>query len=1068
MKRRLLGFAAACALLVPASMLAQTTGTLVGKVTDNKGEPLTRATVKVTGGPGAYTKADGTYILTGIKAGSIEVVVKYAGMKDSKEEIRVFIDQTTTYNVKMAPTGGVIVTVTDKREKKAEQVGGVTTTSGKDIEASARTANIFQTVALAGGVSQGGLGIRGGRPNETSIRIDGTEISDPFSGGTGGAGTGLYPTISTLAVDQVQVISSGFGAEYGDVLSGVVNSVTKSGRKDRYEGIFRFRTGVPALYGSASPITVKKAGTNVDTTLPAANYTNSGSKTYEFGFGGPIPGVDMITFFLSGKLTHTPFNGGYEVFDMSQEFADSRAKIADEAWGLHLTPTNLARTPHALSMVRNVQGKFKFDLTDQIALELGGEIGLLSAESGGWDKIYLFDHSTVNPSVLERDGIQWNQNTIINRAQLKYRQFIDNASFFEVTASYLRQITERGKKDETKSYGIFDVFDIYGFEDINSDVVIDRYASPELQIVHNDQDPTRYSGYARNPLTGFYEGGEVAGASRNPYGLVDLSFPVHGNERVLEAREANELRLKGNYETFLDLAKDLQTQIKAGFEIGQTTLRRHENNLPWDAVPFFDVYGYETNYFNGDATGRLRNFFAQPYKPLDGSLYLSTRFAYNSIFFTTGVRFDFMNPNTNIPPLRRDSYEQIIHDIDSLGSSTVKFQVSPRVGVSYPVTEVSQFRVNFAVMFKMPEYNLMYDNAYGEASRGNQLFGNPNIKPQKAVVYELGYSTEVVKGYNIDVSAYYRDIYNQTGVTFVPQIPAGYLIYTVTEYGNVRGLIFGLDARLNNNISAQINYTLQQAVGTASSPGGNYATAIGGVDIYTGNAQKQPLVEYPLSYDQTHNVNASLNLAWGEDDGPSIAGTKLLQNTSISVTAVYATGVPYTLEDTRGRATTEFNSQRLPSGFSTEAHLERGFKLKDLLGDAVGNLEISFYADVYNLLNFTGPSTYRLSRTSGDARFSIAGSPDTDGSGFERQQGDFISTFYYKDIDPLRSETWDQTQYDDFGTRRYNPYADLNLDGVVTQSERYEGYQRYIATIQTLRGTYYAPRTVSMGVKLRF
>ena len=50
----------------------------------------------------------------------------------------------------------------------------------------------------------------------------------------------------------------------------------------------------------------------------------------------------------------------------------------------------------------------------------------------------------------------------------------------------------------------------------------------------------------------------------------------------------------------------------------------------------------------------------------------------------------------------------------------------------------------------------------------------------------------------------------------------------------------------------------------------------------------------------------------------------------------------------------------------------------------------------------------------------------------------------------------------------YNPYADLNLDGVVTQNEKYEGYKKFIATIQTQRGTYKFPRTVNLGIRLNF
>ena len=70
--------------------------------------------------------------------------------------------------------------------------------------------------------------------------------------------------------------------------------------------------------------------------------------------------------------------------------------------------------------------------------------------------------------------------------------------------------------------------------------------------------------------------------------------------------------------------------------------------------------------------------------------------------------------------------------------------------------------------------------------------------------------------------------------------------------------------------------------------------------------------------------------------------------------------------------------------------------------------------------------------------------------------------------DPTRAETNDATQFDLYGHRYYNVYSDANLDGIVTQAEKYAGYQRFVATIQSLRSTYQYPRTVNVGFKIRF
>jgi hypothetical protein len=1055
--------------------LAQVTGTVAGKVLGDDGKPVVGATIRLTGTTqGAKSKADGTFLVAGVRAGDYEVNISSVGYQPYKQNIRVSVNQTTTVNAKLSTKAietGPIVIQGNRDPIRPEKSGTIRTTSGEEINTSSRT-SIQGAVALEGGVTTGGVNgfsIRGGRATETSVRVDGIEVSDPFIGGFGSTSSGLYPTVSTLAVQEVQVISSGFGPEYGDILSGVVNSVTRTGSSERYEGTFRFRTQVPALYGSSDPITVKKAGTTIDTTLPGAQMTGSGSKLYEFGFGGPFPGYSDLTFYITGKYNHIPFNGNtYAVYDMSEEFARQRAPIAQQVWGYSLTPTNLGQLPHSEAMIRHLNGKFRLGISDEVSLELGGEIGLTSSEAGNWSSIYQLDHPTfingtdtvVNTSLLERDMQQGNQNTIINRANVKYIQFLDAASFLDVTASWVNHRTEAGKKDESKEYGIFDVYDIYEPEDRDNNIAVDRYYAPE-----------QGSSFARNPITGLYEGGEAGGASRNPFGMIDAgNFPVHGNDRNLEFRESTILGLKGNYETNFEIG-EVKTQVKAGFEVQKSTLRRHSNSLPWDQNPFFDIYGYDANYFSNDTLGTLRNFFSDPYAPFEGGLYVGTRFDYKSIVFQPGVRFDFINPNTKIPPARRTTINDIANALRTAEDASLKFQVSPRIGVSYPVTENSQFRVNFGVMFKMPDYNLLYDNAFGDAQRGNQLFGNPNIEPQKALMYEMGYEAVIADNYYLDISAYYRDIYNQTGVTYVPAVPSPYMLYSVTEYGNVRGVEVSARGQLVENVSAEVNYTLQKAVGTASEPGANYSAFTGAVDPYTGEPSSAPLTEYPLNYDQTHTINASLRLHWGNDQGPTIGGLRLLENTDVTVTGIFSTGLPYTRETEKGQPLTEFNSQRLPSQFATEAHIERGFRLSDFFGEGAGNLEIRLFADFYNLLNSTSPISVRLSRglgATGGARYSITGSPDVDGSSMNRQIGDFVATPHYREIDPNRPETWDAQQYDQFGTRFYNPYADVNLDGVVTQEERYQGYQRYIATIQTLRGFYQAPRTVAVGVKLMF
>jgi len=1077
--RKILSLAAALGVVASASALAQT-GSVTGKVVDAEGKPLNRAIIKVTGtSRGGYSKADGSFLIGNVPVGSWSIRVSYAGMQDVVQTVRVGLEQTVDMGtVRLAKVGvGVVIGVTDTRtgtRTVKTDPGKIDRRTGEDILRTSRggqSALASAALGASASTTQGNLAVRGMRTNDLSLRVDGVEQSDQFTGGAGN--NNLTPSV--LGLEEVQTVASGSDASKASGFGGGVEMVTRAGKNNRYEGAVQWITPLEFLYGSSSPITVKKAGTDIDTTLPGYKLQASGTQRYEFFFAGPIPGVDILTFSLSGKVLATPGSGGYEIYDMSPEFAQQRAAIADRVWGYHLNPQNISDLPNSEALTRQFNAKFRLQATDLVALEFSGELGLARGDASDWSNFYMYDTAIINGvAVPENIAQNLSSNEVRNRAQVKYIQILDEngTSSFDVSASYFRKLNEVGKRDHTTEPGFFGMYDIYQPVDADGDGVIDRYFSPVETRALNpylvDRDPSNVASVPdTNALTGFIEGGENAGASHNPFGLTDGNFPAHGNSRSLEFREQEEIAFRGNYQTDLALSDSVTARIQAGGELSLFTLRRHSNSLPWDGNPFFDVYGYEAPYFLADSTGQLKEFFSKPYKPLRGAAYLSTRFGYKSIFFSPSVRFDFTLPNTKTAPVNRFSLTDIVNGFDALEDASMKFQISPRVGVSYPITDNSTFRVNFSLAYKFPEFNLLYDAAFNDLQRGSQIIGNPDIKPQKSLIYEIGFNTNFLPNFSLDLSAFYRDIYNQSGLTFVPALPNPYSIYTVTEYGNVRGLEVTLRKSLSDNFFAELNYTLQSAVGTASSPGANYATIIGSVDPYTGERQLPPLVEYPLDYDQTHKLSFQAGVVWGNNEGPSIAGLNLLENTTISMTATYGSGLPYTLENLRGQQISDYNALRLPAAYNTEARIERGIPIGDFIGDSTNSMKLSIFLDIFNVFNQTGPAGIYLTR-SGAGRYSALSSPDNNGTSLDRQLGDFVGTTYYADIVPERPETWAANQYDNYGRRFYNPYADANLDGELTLQERYEGYQRFVATVQSSRGNYYQPRTVQLGLRLTF
>ncbi len=1088
MKRILLTITALI-ICVPMLASAQTRGVLQGTVTDEAtGEGIPGATIVIDGtSRGAAANVDGEYKVAGVVAGEYTVVISSIGYGTIRtSNVTISPNKTTFLNVKLTEESGegtVVEVVADRTPIDANKSGSESTISREQL-LNSTTNSVTAETARSSQVGSNG-GIRGSRASEAAVLRDGVDVSDPISGG----GLGSLPDVSVLAVEQIIVSASGFEAEYGDVLSGVFNTITRTGQNNRFEATFAYRTNAPFLYGSSSPITVKRVGdSDTDTTLPGYQLGTSGSSTYEFGVGGYLPGLtnatgkNALTFYLSGRYTGGNKTGGYKIFDMSEEFADARRDVAEDLWGYSLEPTNLSERDQQ-SMDRNVNLKMRYDLTAISNIEVGGEIGAASSENNPWSNFYMRDNpvfsrmegNTVvydtNTSLLERDMQSIDVNTIVNRLSARYFQGIgDGSSFFELQGAYIKNATQVGKKDESKEYGLFDVYDI---PDITDEYDLARFEDGQAELSREPnraidiyETPRNLDGeFVRNPLTGLFEGPQATSASGDPYGAA-FNFPSHGNSRSLEQRESQTISFKGAYETNFDLAgfsgdtTGISVNMRAGADFAQYNIRRHSNSTPWDQNPFNDVYGYESPYITSSELQPLRDFVAEPFTPFKGSVWAQSRFIYNTIVFSPGLRFDFFNPNTQKAPASRQTIDDIVGSLDTLGQASMKFQISPRVGISYPISPTANFRVNFAMMFKMPDLNILYDNAYGDAQRGNQLFGNPDIEPQKVIVYDLGYEARIVENLFIDVSAFYRDIFNQSGVTFVPAVPSPYIINTVQEYGNVRGVEITLQRQRSrdDNFYGSIAYTLQRAVGTASSPSSNYGTLIGTPDPYTGENRTNPLSEFPLSYDRTHKFVSTVGVNWRDGEGPSLGGIPLLEHTDVSMTLLWNSGTPYTRVNTRGEQIGQFNSNRFPSTFDTELRIGRFIPLNDLLGDFAGSTRLELYAIVRNVFDWTSANSY----------YTTTGNPDNNGTSLDRGVGEFSATEYYAEVDPSRPETFSSFQVDEFGRRYYNPYADLNLDGVVTQTEKYAGYQRLVATIQSFRGNYDTPRTVTIGARLYF
>ncbi|MEO5929433.1 MAG: carboxypeptidase-like regulatory domain-containing protein [Candidatus Kapaibacterium sp.] len=255
------------------SMRAQTTGTLFGRVMDQRNEPIAGATIIVLGRsplPATTTKSDGTYLVVGIQAGTYVIRTQIAGFETRQQDTVVILaDQATRLNIRLR----ALPPIPPKLGKLTAGNGAGKNARGLPIVVNGRHLgpNIRWAIAHAGGIntigqnccgllrppmityvpyrvpeegwrrltgggktasvqtkvshpSPGAMGfqIRGTR-GETELRVDGVKVSDPFQGGFGATNSVYYPTYSIVSPSKSPEAENsrntgGFEPEYGDVV----------------------------------------------------------------------------------------------------------------------------------------------------------------------------------------------------------------------------------------------------------------------------------------------------------------------------------------------------------------------------------------------------------------------------------------------------------------------------------------------------------------------------------------------------------------------------------------------------------------------------------------------------------------------------------------------------------------------------------------------------------------------------------------------------------------------------------------------------------------------------------
>jgi len=276
--------AIACIFLLFSFLGAGTTGKIKGRITDqNSGNPLIGVNVVLVGtSQGAASDLDGNYSIVNVMPGEYSLKASMIGYQTMiQKSVQVSVDLTTALDFEMntAILEGEEVVIIAQMPLVKKDVTSTSFRVSSDQIGQLQVQNLSEIVELQAGVVQGHF--RGGRAGEVMYIVDGVPMNDAY------AGENLFDVESDM-IQEVEVISGTFNAEYGQAMSGIVNIVTKEGQEN-YSG------KATVYYGDHISSHTKKF-MNIDNVNPLDN-TN-----YQINLSGPVPLLGKkVSFSLLGR-----------------------------------------------------------------------------------------------------------------------------------------------------------------------------------------------------------------------------------------------------------------------------------------------------------------------------------------------------------------------------------------------------------------------------------------------------------------------------------------------------------------------------------------------------------------------------------------------------------------------------------------------------------------------------------------------------------------------------------------------------------------------------------------------
>jgi len=906
----------------------QTTGKIAGNITDAEtGEPLLGVNLVVEGmALGAATDAEGDYYIINVPSGTYNLTAIFIGYQSvTKTGVLVSVNNTTPINFELTATAlelDVIMVVAEKEIISMDQSSSIISSTIEEIQAVPAMDNVLEFLNLQAGI-ENDL-VRGGGLDQTGFTVDGlmlvdNRVNEPIF------------MVNLSSIKEVNIIKGGFNAEYGNVRSGLINVVTKEGEVTDYNASIDFRY---------SPSRLKHSGASLFS--PDNFYLRPYLDPEVMWEGTANGGWDEAT-----QNRYPSFEGWDALASrLNTDDDPSNDLTPEQARDLFLWQ----HRAEGSGDLGQKEGKYGESPDWNMDLSLSGPVPFVK------DLTFFASHKTTREAFglpVSREYYKEGNSFLKFTTRLSPTMKLSVQGLYGEIETVARAVDEPLSNDYVRSGS--DIFytdlaegDAYGdragnnlywpsslapFDIFRSmqGVSFDHTLSPStfynIRISH-----TRVKNLATGPdrwrdtTTVRYFGNTPVDEA--PYGF----WWEGGNKKMFDGMVYNAIGAG---------ARDRSETNNLNIKFDITSQFNKHNQLKAGVI--FDYDDFNTDYEKVSEYAKVDEIRTRwRYYPLRLGAYVQDKLEFEGMIANLGVRLDYNNPNTKwfggdaYSEVYSAKYKDVFSEIATKQNAESYVKVSPRLGISHPISENAKMYFNYGHFYSMPTSNDMFAIQYGKAAQGVTFIGNASADIPRTIAYELGFEYDISDMFLLHLAGYYKDVSNQTGTVAYTNYDGTVDYQTIqnNNYADIRGFEISLQKRFGSWITGWANY--------------NYILTTSGfvgrehyyqdVRLQRIEGLQNPIQEKPLARPY---ANANIMLNSPEDWGPEFAGIKPFGGVSFSLLFSWKAGQYVTwdpLETFQLKQNLQWRDR-----YNFDARISKRVD--------IGRYSISFFADISNLFN---------------------------------------------------------------------------------------------------------------------